>query len=181
MSTDPGPRLAARLSPLLHDPRDKHVLGGLIAALVAASFEVPRLILLAPAFRLRSAMVRYTPYIAPFLPVMKKSRPLPDTETDPARRRLFADYWADDHIYGASNLERIRKTAIRRLPDVRSNVLVLTGSQDLTVQPSVGEYLRGAMIRAASFENRMLEGAGHRFPFDVDSSRAAAVVREWLR
>ncbi|MFN2120335.1 MAG: hypothetical protein ACK2T0_08100 [Anaerolineales bacterium] len=33
MSTDPGPRLAARLSPLLHDPRDKHVLGGLIAAL----------------------------------------------------------------------------------------------------------------------------------------------------
>ncbi len=157
-----------------------HSMGGLIASALAATFEVPKLILLAPAFRLSRKAARFAPCIAPFVPVMRKDRPVPDTETDPVRRRLHADYWADDLVSGAAHLERIRRTACALLPKVRSRVLVVTGTGDETVQPSVGEYLRRAMTGAASFESRMLEGAGHSFPFDGDSERALSIVRDWI-
>jgi len=157
-----------------------HSMGGLIAAALAAATNAPKLVLFAPAFMLSSKVVRFTPLLAPFVSVIHTNRPVPDTETDPVRRRLYADYWADDHIAGAANLERIRKTAIHLLPQVRSRVLVVTGEKDQTVLPSVGEFLRTSMVNAASFESKIINGAGHRFPFDENSVQAAALVREWV-
>jgi len=158
-----------------------HSMGGLIAAALAASVRAPRLVLLAPAFQLFSKSVRFAPFLAPFLPVVRKNRTVPDAETDPVRRRLYADYWADDHVAGAASLERIRKTAIRLLPEIRSRVLVICGEKDQTVLPGVGDFLRPRMVNAASFESRTIEGAGHRFPFDGNSGDATRLLRDWIR
>lgn len=157
-----------------------HSMGGLIATIVAVTFNAPRLVLLAPAFKLANAGVALSPLIAPFAPVIKRNRPLLDTETDPARRQLFADYWADDLVAGAVQLKLLLREARRDLARVHSRVLVIVGEADDVVPPSVAGFIEERARAAASFEAKRLPGAGHLFPFDVRAAESAAIVREWM-
>lgn len=153
-------------------------MGGLIATIVAATFDAPKLVLLAPAFDFARAGVLLSPLVAVFKPVILRHRP--NNETDPVRKLLFADYWADDFVAGAAQLKRLRKAASRDLGRLRSKVLVVVGSADDVVPPSVSLKVEKGAVGAASFESRRIEGAGHLFPFDAHSSEASAIVAEWI-
>jgi carboxylesterase len=156
-----------------------HSMGGLIATIVAAAFNAPRLVLLAPAFKIAGgARLRLYSLIAPFKPVIRRNRP--NGETDAARRRLFPDYWADDLIGGLVQLKRLQKAARGDLERVHSRLLVVVGAKDETVSPSVARYVEKRAMGAAAFESRSLEGAGHLFPFDAHSAQAAGIVGEWM-
>jgi carboxylesterase len=157
-----------------------HSMGGLIATIVSATFNAPRLILLAPAFKFTNAGVALSPLISMFKPVIRKGRPLSDSETDPARRQLFADYWADDLVSGAAQLRLILKEAKRDLAKVHSQVLLITGEADEVVPPAVAAYAEREARGAASFEARIMKGAGHLFPFDERAAEAAIIVKEWM-
>jgi carboxylesterase len=157
-----------------------HSMGGLIATIVAVTFNAPRLILLAPAFRATGAGLALSPFVAPFLPVIRKDRPLPESEKDPVRRRLFPEYWADDLVAGAAQLNLIRREARRDLARVHSRLLVIVGEADKVVPASVAGYIEEKARGAASFEARKLAGAGHLFPFDERAAEASAIVREWM-
>lgn len=157
-----------------------HSMGGAIATIVAAAFDAPRLVLLAPALRISKPGAAFAPFLAPFVRVLQRGRPVPDTETDPARRRLHPEYWADDLVSGAAELQRISRAARRAMPRVRSKILAIVGSKDLSVPPSVAEYAESLAVSAASFEVRRIEGAGHLFPFDAYSGQACSFIKEWL-
>lgn len=155
-----------------------HSMGGLIATLVAATFNSSRLVLLAPAFKAVGTGLALSPLIAPFKSVLRRNRP--NVETDPVREQLFADYWADDLVAGAVQLLRLQKAAQRNLSRIHSRVLVVVGSKDDVVPASVAQYVERKALGAASFEAKTIEGAGHLFPFDTYSAKACAIVREWM-
>jgi carboxylesterase len=155
-----------------------HSMGGLIATIVAAMFNAPKLVLLAPAFK-AGAGVSLAPLVAPFRPVIRRHRP--NEETDPARRLLFPDYWADDLVSGAVQLRRLQRAARRDLERVHSKVLVVVGSKDSVVPASVARFVERKAMGAASFESKTLEGAGHLFPFDARSAETASIVQEWMQ
>ncbi len=157
-----------------------HSMGGLIATIVAVTFNAPRLVLLAPAFTFHNAAVALSPLVAVFTPVLKKKRPLPESETDPVRRQLFADYWADDLVAGVAQLRRILKEARKDLARLHSRVLLLAGGADETVPASVARYVEQRARGAASFESKVLAGAGHLFPFDERAAEASALVTGWM-
>ena len=114
------------------------------------------------------------------MPVLKKNRPLLDSETDPVRRQLFADYWSDDLVAGAAQLKRILTEARKDLARLHSKVLLLAGGADDVVPASVARYVEERARGAASFESKTLAGAGPLFPFDERAGEAAAVVRSWM-
>lgn len=157
-----------------------HSMGGLIASLVAAAFEAPRLILLAPAFKIAKPGLVLAPLLAPFLPVVKKGRPLPGGEIDPLRRSIFPEYKADDLIGGLAQLNRLRRAATKALSRLDSRILVLLGGEDATVPGSVGPFIKARAPRAASLETRTIPAAGHRFPFEAGSEEAKRIVLEWM-
>jgi carboxylesterase len=154
-----------------------HSMGGIIATMIAFAFDAPKLVLLAPAFEL-TGMWGLIPLVAPFRPVLRRRRP--NTETDPLRRKLFAEYWADDLVSGGAQLLRLQKAARRDLARIRSKMLVVVGSKDDTVPLSVAQYIEKRASGAASFESRILEGAGHCFPFDERRAEASLIVKEWM-
>jgi carboxylesterase len=157
-----------------------HSMGGLIATIVAASFNAPRLILLAPAFKLaRQGGVNLSPLISVFKPVVRRKRI--NEETDPARKALFEDYWKDDLIKQAAQLLRLQKAARRDLVRVHAKVLVLTGEKDETVPSSVATYLAKQAIGAASFEAKSIAGGGHGFPCETGSDEALRLVVDWMK
>jgi carboxylesterase len=155
-----------------------HSMGGLIASLVAGSFDVPALVLLAPAFKVANAPVAISPALALVAPVIRRGRK--NEESDPVRRRLFEEYWADDLVAGAAQLRRLQKAARRDLPRVHSKILVVSGDKDDTVPASVTPYLEKRALGAASFDSKVLEGCGHKFPFEEGADEARAIVSEWL-
>jgi carboxylesterase len=154
-----------------------HSMGGLIATIVAAAFNAEKLVLLAPAFK-AGARVSLAPLVAAFRPVIRRRRA--NEETDPARRLLFPEYWADDLVAGEAQLRRLQKAARRALGRLHSKVLVVVGSKDGVVPASVARLVEREAMGVASFESKTMEGAGHLFPFDARSAEAAGLVREWF-
>jgi carboxylesterase len=156
-----------------------HSMGGLIATIVAAIFNAPKLILLAPAFKVDNAGVALSPILSVFKPVIHRGKPLPSSETDPARMKLHADYWSDDLVAGVAQMRRLMKEARRDALRIHSKVLVVVGDKDETVPYSVAAYLEKRMMGAASFEIKTIVGGGHIFPFDTRGEETASLVREW--
>lgn len=157
-----------------------HSMGGLIATSIAASYSAPRLVLFAPAFEASNSLLKYSPFIAPFAPVIRKGRPIPEGETNPSRMKRFEEYSSDDLILPASQLRRLQKLGRSLLPSVESRILLLQGSADPSVPPSVAGWVKAEARRAASVEVEMLEGANHIFPFAKDASKAAEILKAWI-
>lgn len=155
-----------------------HSMGGLIASLVASSFNADRLILLAPAFKVRNSFMSLSPALALVAPVIKRHRK--NEETDTLRKKLFDAYWSDDLVAGAAQLKRLQKAARASLTRVHSKTLVITADKDGSVPSSVASYLEKRMLGVASFQSRCIAGAGHLFPFEVGSAEACAIIEEWL-
>jgi len=156
-------------------------MGGLIAATVAAVFNAPRLLLLTPAFKIAKAGgVALAPFIAPFLPVIRRNKPLLDSETDPVRRQLFPEYWSDDLVAGAAQFKKVLKAGRRDIQRVHSKVLVIVGGADTVVPASVAAYLQEAARGAASFESVEIPEGTHHLPFDASAEKTAKLVLEWL-
>ncbi len=155
-----------------------HSMGGLVATIVAATFNAPRLILLAPAFKFPGIGAALSPLIAPFAPVIRRRRP--NLETDPARKRLFPEYWADDLVSGVVELKRMERAGRRCLPRIHSKVLVVVGSKDEVVPASVARFVEARAIGAASYDSASIEGAGHLFPFDAHSAKTAEIIGDWM-
>ena len=152
------------------------------AGSAAAIAAAPRLVLLAPAFLLSKAGVAAAPFVAPFAPVLRRGRPVPASEAqDPVRAYLHGEYRSDDLVREAAALRRIQLAARRRLPALRSRLLVVVGSEDASVPPRVAAYIEAKARAALGVEVRLLPGAGHVFPFDARGAEAAALVAAWMR
>jgi carboxylesterase len=157
-----------------------HSMGGLIAASLASRLPCPRLVLLAPAFQPLNAFLPLTPLVAPFCPVIRRGRGPGPEDRDPGRIEQLREYGSDDLVAGAAQLERLVRSSRRALPRVTSRILVVSGSEDDSVSPAVGDYVAKAAVKAASVELVRLEGAGHLFPFDGRSEETAGLVRDWM-
>jgi len=159
-----------------------HSMGGLIGASVAASYGAPRLILLAPAFDILGGVIQYTPFLAPFKPVIKRGRPIPENEVnDPARSRRYREYSTDDIVLEASQLRRLQKLGCSLIPEIKSRVLLIQGTKDEAVNPASPEWIKSQACKAESFDIQMLEGCNHVFPFAQGSTRMAEIIKDWLR
>jgi Esterase/lipase len=155
-----------------------HSMGGLIATLIAERFGAPKLVLLAPAFKVNSPLA-LTPFLSLFTPAMR--RPRANEETDPVRKILFPEYWKDDLVSGAAQLLKLQRAASRTLPRLRSETLVITGDADETVPPSIVGLIEKRATEAASLSFKTIEGGGHDFPCGYGSERACEEIVAWLR
>jgi carboxylesterase len=159
-----------------------HSMGGLLATAVAAAFDVPKLVLLAPAFAIVGNGLTIAPFLAPFRPVVRRDRPLASADVgNPIREALHRDYWADDLVSGAAELSRLRDLCIRRLGVAKARMLVIAGDQDTTVPVEVVEFVTAKAVQAASVDTVVLPGAGHLFPFDEHAKETAGLVLDFIR
>jgi len=158
-----------------------HSMGGLLASSVAISFDVQKLILLAPAFKLSIRYIGLTPLIARFKPVIPQNRPLSAFDMQsPARMALQPDYWADVMVAPAAELMRLNRLCRRNLKKLKSHTLLILGECDQTIPTNVAEYIRRAAPHAASFETHIIQGASHIFPFNEYAPEMVRTVLEWM-
>jgi len=156
-----------------------HSMGGLLATMAAARVPVDGLVLLAPGFLL-PGRIKAAPFLAPFVPFVRRGLPLPAWDREEPRRTYHAEYRSDDMVRPAAELLRLSREALRELPAIRCRVLVIGAEMDRSVPPRVVELVKERATGAASVETELMEGVGHLFHFVDDPDRAAARVLRFL-
>ena len=159
-----------------------HSMGGLLATAVAAAFEAPKLVLLAPAFKVTGQNLTLAQLVAPLRLVLRRDRPLAAAdEGNPIREALHGEYWADDLVAPAAELGRLILACTRRLSVLRSRTRVIVGEKDAVVPVEVAEVVRTRAKDLAAFDKVLLPGAEPLFPFDAHAEETARLVVEWIK
>ncbi len=147
-----------------------HSMGGVLALLLAEEFTIERMVLMAPALRLRSKIFPFVGIIRLFKHRIRIHWEADSTvtffdERDPGDDEFLGnEYWGYLNVKQINQLRKLCNRARRALDNVTGDLLVLTGGKDPSVPPSVGELIR----RKSSARTVLihLEDASHLIPYD---------------
>ncbi len=156
-----------------------HSMGGLLATMAAARVPADGLVLLAPGFLLPER-IKAAPFLAPFVPYVRRGNPVPAWDEAEPRRTYHEEYRSDDMVRQAAQLLRLSREALRELPSIRCRVLVVGAEKDRSVPARVVDLVKARARGAASVETEVMGGVGHLFHFVDDPDRAAARVLRFL-
>ncbi len=151
-------------------------MGGLIAAIVAAKFDVEKLVLAAPAFLVSDRRI----YLTPLLSLFKEYLPKEETVDyeEPTLKRLGEEYWNKNFTKPATSLLKLKKVATKSLNQINSKTLLILAQRDnlvpLEVKDLVEKNVRGQV------ETVILEKSNHVVVNDVEKEYVAELIRKFL-
>jgi carboxylesterase len=157
-----------------------HSMGGAIACLLAASFSVGRTVLMAPALDFSS---RWFDFVGPLSWVRPKikvewqpdeSFTFFDDRDDDDDAFLGREYWSTLNMRKIAQLKKISGQARKALPNINTDILVLTGGKDPTVPVHVAQLVSRRSPGRVVCEH-MREG-GHLLPYDPDDQTRQKVM-----
>ncbi len=163
-----------------------HSMGGLMAAHVAHTFDVPKMVLYAPAFVLKQNIPAA---FLSFLSLFVKRKRIP-WQADPAFPLygergegddvyLGGEYWSYIYYRQTAGLERLRRKILPLLPEMRTETLVFTGGEDAVISEETGALVEKGM---KGENNRWvhLQRATHLIPYDKDDASRDQAMQETI-
>ncbi|MEJ5230069.1 MAG: alpha/beta fold hydrolase [Pseudothermotoga sp.] len=150
-------------------------MGGLLAAMIAALFKTPKLVLAAPAFEVMDKRLPLTPLMSLFVSYLRKETP---TFEDPSLNKLAQEYWDKTFIKPAAQFYRLQKTAIKHLEKIQSETLVIVTQKDNAVPMSVLDVIRSHL--KTQFKTIVLEQSAHPVTNDVEKELVAEKILEFF-
>ncbi len=156
-----------------------HSMGGVLAVLLASRFPSARLVLLAPAFQFRNRLLPYSRIIGPFVRRIRW-QPLPTQEIhDEDHAVLFREYWQWRYPRQGAAYLRLRNMAVRALPHVTAETLIIAGKADRNVPPTVVPFIK-KRIAAVNTRAVVYEHASHLLFTGPDAESIREEVGRWL-
>lgn len=153
-------------------------MGGILTALLASLFDVPRIALFAPAIVNSNPLIRLTP-VARFL--AKRYRiPFEEEDTDPVLLPLAREYHSYQWIAPAYHLRRLQKLARRRLWRITADTLIVVSAGDESVPVSVADLV-AKNSRARDLKRIDLVESDHVLVNGVEKERVAEETVAWFR
>jgi len=155
-------------------------MGGLLAVILASIFQPPKIVLAAPAFGVKSKILGLTPILKWIVPNRKRDEGrIPIFPDNPDLEHLSKEYWSTDNLKKLSDLERIRRIAIRRLPKVRSETLTILSKKDRTVSLKTSDIIEHK-IGASRKQTIILENSAHVVVNDCEREEVACTIAHWF-
>lgn len=150
-------------------------MGGLLATLIAANYPVEKLLLLAPAFRVRNPLIHLSGIVGIFVERVRSGSH--EHYSDPQMEYISTEYW--DYLWPRQTwgLYRLQTLAKRALKQVQSRVLTVVSDSDETVPPTVAPLIE-RRVAQGRVETIILSKSGHVLTRD---SEAARVIDESVR
>lgn len=153
-------------------------MGAILAAMVAARFNVPRAALLAPAYRNSRRSIVLSPLFKHFIPRVRSDWRA-EGERDPRVREIGREYATFNHTAMAAELFRLQRAGTRALSNLRSETLVVVSRKDATVPVDVADMIR-RRCNATRFETLVVENSNHHLAENVDRELVADAVIRWF-
>ena len=154
-------------------------MGGILSAILSATFGVRRTVLYAPAFLVSKQRYKYLTYI---LSLFFNRREKKDqwTEEDPVKERLRREYWRYDWMKQAREFFRVQVLGLKMLKRVDPNtILTVVSKGDNTVPVEVLKVMEKRIGKG--FETLILEKSSHVLTTDVEREIVLEKTLEWFR
>ena len=145
-------------------------MGGVIAAIVAATFPVRKVALYAPALRVRN---RFIPLSGLFGLFRKRVRSGEHEQYhEPEKEYISTEYW--DYLWPSQSwgLYRLMRKAVRRLRLIEGEVLTIISEADETVPPLVAKLVE-SKVEASRRQTVVLTRSSHVVTRDTEADRVA--------
>ena len=154
-------------------------MGGVLALLTAAQFNVPRIVLCAPAIHVRQPLFQLAPLVGAVVPKRKRRNFVPKSD-QPEERELELQYHAFTWYRPAGRLSYLQRLARRRLSQVYADTLIVVSQSDETVPLSVAPYIE-QRISSNEVRTLQLRDSGHVLVNDVDREYVAGEIAGWIK
>jgi carboxylesterase len=155
-------------------------LGTLLALILAATFPVARLCLVAPAVRVTNPLLPFAPIIAVFMRRLRCADAVPKGQVDSRDEEILGrEYWSWRFGPQSASVLRLQHMANRRLGRVTAPTLVVLGGKDPTIPLSAWDFIR-ARISSGILERVVLPESTHQIPAGPDREPAADAIVRWV-
>ena len=153
-----------------------HSMGGLLATILAKSFDVKKLFLFAPAFKVvnKGIPLPLMKFVKPFLKEVKRERF--SSFQDEKYNEAIKDYKSYHYMAKLDDFYTIQKMAKKALPHIKTTPLVVLSKKDKLVPISVQDFI-SSKINA---QYLVLEKSSHLIFSDDEKELVASNVIEFL-
>lgn len=162
-----------------------HSMGGVLAILVASIFPVEKLVLMAPAVKLKGPLFLTEPLSLIVNKVLNKplwkeddSVVFHDDRDEDDDLYLGQEYWTWSYFRRLADLSRLRRRSLQKLPDVKADILSIMGRKDPTVLPGAADLIQKRA--GGRTETVFLENSAHLVPYDKDFEKNAELTVSWM-
>jgi len=152
-------------------------MGALLGIIIAANFEVPKLVLAAPALKVNDRRLGLTPLFS-FAGYLPKNSILPEYEYD-GLNKIADEYWNKLWIKPAADFYKIQRLAKRELKKIESEIFAIFSKNDRTVPISTKEILE-SNIPQERLKILILEKSSHVVTSDVEKEIVAQNILKWM-
>jgi carboxylesterase len=153
-------------------------MGGLLTILLAAKYDIPKIVLAAPALRAKNRKIYYTPFIKLFSRQIMRDENY--TNPDKEMYKIGKVYWNRDYPPMAAELLKLQKMAEKELPNVKSSALTIVSKSDGTVPLEVKDIIE-EKIGSSTKKTVVLEKSGHVLINDLEREKVADHIIEWFK
>ena len=152
-------------------------MGGILAAILAATFTPHRVVLAAPALMVNNPVLPWTPILK--YAVKEQKHPTVQDYDDPDLDYLSHEYWSVDNIQGAAELYRLQQLGLSLLGDIQSPLLTIISEKDATVPVAVAPLILGR-IASTEKETLVLKESKHVVVNDCEKEAVADAIIAWF-
>ncbi len=153
-------------------------MGAILALLLAAQFQIPRIALLAPAIFTRDRRLFLAPvlqYVIPKLAGDWEAKRDPDPDAGP----IGKEYKTYNYTKAIAQLYHLQRLGRKSLPRLTSDTLIVVSKKDETVPPEVARYIIDRSP-ADRVETLLLENSGHQMVQGVERETVCDAVIDWF-
>lgn len=153
-------------------------MGGVLAAILGATFPVKKIALYAPAFRVRNKFIPLSGLFGLFRKRVRSGAH--EQYQEPEKEYISTEYW--DYLWPSQSwgLYRLMRKAVRRLHRIEGEVLTIVSEADETVPPAVARLVE-SKIDAARRQTVVLTRSSHVVTRDTEADRVAQETIRFFR
>ena len=153
-------------------------MGAILAIMLAAQFQIPRVALLAPAIFTRSRLLFLAPVLQYVIPKLAGDWD-PARDPDPDAGVIGKEYKTHNYTKAIAQLYHLQQLGKKSLPRLTSDTLIIVSEKDGTVPPEVARYItdRCASDRVKTI---LLENSGHQMVQGVERETICDAVVDWF-
>jgi carboxylesterase len=153
-------------------------MGGIIATIIAAHYDVPRVALLAPALLTRNPFVPLSPVLQWIVPRIKGDW-REENETNPLAVEIGREYAGYTYVSAVAQLYKMQRWGRRALRKLSSETLVIVSERDGSVPVRVVDYIQ-ANASPKTFVSIVLRESNHQLADHVEKERVSQAVVDWF-
>lgn len=150
-------------------------MGGVIGSIIAAEFDIKKLILVAPAFRIKDRMMMFTPFLRFIYPRKKLLSVQYNDENWKTQSENYLEYNFYNKKY---DLLKLQKKALKKLGNIKSETFIILSENDKSVPFNVKKITD---IKIKNKNYLILKNSPHTILSDCESDFAISQIMNFLK